>query len=51
VHHAAGPDALTPRAGATDEESLRRIQDLITADLERFGTREHLTVEWLRPGL
>ena len=42
----AGPDALVLRAEADDAESLRRIEDLIAADLERFGTREHLTVTW-----
>lgn len=43
------PDALALRAEADDAASLRRIEDLITADIERFGTREHLTVTW-RPG-
>jgi hypothetical protein len=46
----ASPDTLTLSLEATDEEDLRRIQDLITADLERFGTRDHLTVDWVRPG-
>lgn len=42
----AEPDALVLRAEAGDAASLRRIEDLIAADLERFGTREHLTVSW-----
>jgi hypothetical protein len=42
----AEPDALVLRAEAGDAERLRRIEDLIAADLERFGTREHLTVTW-----
>ena len=39
----AAPGLLAVRAEAADEESLRRIQDLLTARLERFGRREHLT--------
>jgi hypothetical protein len=46
----AGPDTLTLRVEAPDEESLRGIQDLITADLERFARRDHLTVDWLLQG-
>ncbi len=42
----AGPGLLTIRAEAADSEDLRRIQDLLTARLERFGRREHLTVTW-----
>ena len=41
---------LTVRAEAASEESLQRVQDLITRNLERFGRREHLTVNWQRPG-
>jgi hypothetical protein len=40
------PDRLAVRAEAADEEDLRRIQDLLTTRLERFGRREHLTVTW-----
>ena len=40
------PGLLAVRAEAADEESLRRIQDLLTARLEKFGRREHLTVDW-----
>ena len=42
------PDTLTLRAEATDEENLRRIQDLVAARLEIFGRREHLKVNWQR---
>jgi|SRR5712691_1258928 len=45
----AFPGLLAVRAEAADEESLRRIQDLLTARLQRFGRREHLTVNWRRP--
>jgi hypothetical protein len=42
----AFPGLLAVRAEAADEESLRRIQDLLTARLQKFGRREHLTVDW-----
>ena len=42
----AFPGRLAVRAEAADEESLRRIQDLLTARLQKFGRREHLTVTW-----
>ena len=45
----ASPGLLAIRAEAADEESLRRIQDLLTARLQKFGRREHLTVTWRRP--
>jgi hypothetical protein len=40
------PGLLAVRAEAADEESLRRIQDLLTGRLQKFGRREHLTVDW-----
>ena len=43
------PGLLAIRAEAADEESLRRIQDLLTARLLNFGRREDLTVNWQRP--
>jgi hypothetical protein len=43
------PGLLAVRAEAADEQSLRRIQDLLTMRLQKFGRREHLTVTWLRP--
>ena len=45
----AGAHALTVRVEARDEENLWRVQDLIAADLRRFGRRENLTVHWRRP--
>ncbi len=46
----AAPGLLRLRAEAADEASLRRIQDMLTARLEKFGRREHLTVSWQPPG-
>jgi len=43
------PGLLAVRAEAADEQSLRRIQDLLTARLQKFGRREHLTVNWRPP--
>src|SRR5215469_14140941 len=37
---------LTLRAEAADEEGLQRVQDIVTQDIERFGSRDHLTVSW-----
>lgn len=34
---------------ADSEENLQRIQSLITRNLERFGRRDHLNVNWQRP--
>jgi hypothetical protein len=45
----AAPGTLRLRAEAADEENLRRIQELLTARLERFGRRDQLTVRWQRP--
>jgi hypothetical protein len=41
---------LTVRAEAADQENLRRIQDLLTARLQKFSRREHLTVHWQDTG-
>ena len=43
------PGRLAVRAEAADQESLRRIQDLLAARLQKFGRREHLTVTWQDP--
>jgi hypothetical protein len=49
----AAARTLTVRAQAADEESLKRIQDMLTVRLESFGRREHLRLTWqaapLRP--
>jgi len=39
-------DTLTIRIEAADKDRLRKIQDLLTADLERFGQRDNLKVTW-----
>jgi len=44
----ASGNLLTLRAEATDEEKLQRVQDIVTRDIERFGSRDHLTVSWQR---
>jgi hypothetical protein len=45
----ATPGMLTLRAEAADEEGLRRVQDLVARNIERFGRREHLSVVWRQP--
>lgn len=42
----ADPTRLTVRVEADNEEDLRRVQDIVTADLERFGRRDRVTVAW-----
>lgn len=44
----ADATTLTVHIDASDEDSLQRIQDIITNDLERFGQRDHLSVRWAR---
>jgi hypothetical protein len=44
----ADPTTLAVRVEAADEENLCRVQNIIAADLERFGRREQLTVVWQR---
>jgi len=44
------PGRLAVRAEAADQENLRRIQELLTARLQKFGRREHLTVTWQDTG-
>ncbi|MGH3377017.1 MAG: DUF2218 domain-containing protein [Actinoallomurus sp.] len=41
---------LVLRVEAGGEEGLRRIQEVIAADLARFGHRDRLTVSWYSPG-
>lgn len=45
----ASPGTLILRTEAADEDNLRRVQEIVAADIERFGTRDHLTVNWQRP--
>ena len=42
----AAPGMLRLRAEAADHTTLRRIQDMLTTRLQKFGRREHLTVTW-----
>jgi hypothetical protein len=44
----ADPAALTVRVEADTEEHLRGIQDIVEADLERFGHRDGVRVTWRR---
>lgn len=46
----AGPGTLILGAEAADEQHLQRLEEMLTANIERFGRREHLKVEWQRPG-
>jgi hypothetical protein len=43
---AADGRILTLRVEASDEENLGRIQDILTRDLDRFGRRDRLVVNW-----
>jgi hypothetical protein len=40
------PGLLAVRAEAADRDSLRRIKDLLTVRLQKFGRRENLTLNW-----
>ena len=45
---AATPTLLVLRIQAADEEHLRRIQDIVTRDLNRFSGSEQLAIDWRR---
>ena len=45
----AAPGTLILRAEATDTERLHQVQEIIAADIERFGRREHVQVIWQEP--
>jgi hypothetical protein len=45
----ASPGRLTLRVEAAKEEHLQRVQEIVTADIERFGRRDQLKVTWQRP--
>lgn len=45
----AAPGELVLRAQSPDEESLRRLQGLLTSHLARFSRRDPLKAEWQRP--
>lgn len=42
----AESDTLTVTLQAADDEALRRLQDIVTRDLQRFGRRDHLQITW-----
>jgi hypothetical protein len=42
----AEASTLTLRVEAKDEDGLRRIQDILSNDLDRFGRRDGLVVAW-----
>ena len=42
----AAPGQLHVRAQAPEQDSLRLIQDLLTARLRKLGHREQLTITW-----
>lgn len=46
---AASENVLMVRIDAADQESLRRIQRIVTDDLSRLGRRDGLTLDWRRP--
>ncbi|MDQ3901527.1 MAG: DUF2218 domain-containing protein [Actinomycetota bacterium] len=45
----ASPEALMLCIEAPDGDSLRRLQGVVTSNLERFGRRDRLTVSWQQP--
>lgn len=45
----ATADTLTLRVEAADAETLRRLQDGITARMEKIGRRDRLAVTWQQP--
>lgn len=46
---AADTDTLTLRIAAADEDGLHHMRDVLTRDLERFSSRDPLTVTWRQP--
>jgi hypothetical protein len=42
----AGPTALTVRIDADDDRTAVLVRDILTRDLQRFGRRDRLTVDW-----
>src|SRR4051812_8495147 len=45
-----GEGVLTLHASGPDIEALDRVQDVLGRHLERFGTRQELSVVWTRIG-
>jgi hypothetical protein len=44
----AEPDRLALVAEALNEANLARIQQVVGSNIERFGSREGLSVRWIR---
>jgi hypothetical protein len=44
----AGPDHLVLAVEATDSASLDRLQQILSRNIERFGNREGLKMEWVQ---
>jgi hypothetical protein len=44
----ADAGTLTLRIDAADQDGLTQIRDILTRDLQRFSTRDPLTVTWQR---
>jgi hypothetical protein len=42
----ADADTLTLRIEAADQDGLSQIRDIVTRDLQRFSSRDPLTVSW-----
>ncbi len=40
------PTALVLRIEAASEEDVRRMQDIVIRDLDRFSGSEHLAIDW-----
>ncbi|MGY2874391.1 hypothetical protein ACVW00_001581 [Marmoricola sp. URHA0025 HA25] len=47
----ASGSTLTLRIDATDADDVRRIQAILDRDLERFGRRDRLVVDWTEPSV
>ena len=45
----ASQGALLLHAEAADSERLQQMQEMLTANLKRFGRRDHIAVDWKRP--
>lgn len=46
----AQPSLLVLFAEAADQEGLEQVQELLTRHLERFGSADHLRVNWQQAG-
>ena len=46
----AEPEVLVLHVEASDEETLRRLQEMVAHRVETIGVRERLKVRWAEPG-